>query len=154
MKTDERLRLENQLCFSIYACSREITSLYRPYLDQLGITYPQYLALLVLWEKQECSVKELGERLYLDSGTLTPMLKRMEAIDLITRQRSQEDERKVLVRLTEKGQALKQQAYCIAESLLANSGVSQEQFAQLLSQFNQLLHTIHASNRKMKMSNQ
>ncbi len=147
MNSDERLRLENQLCFSIYACSREITSLYRPYLDQLGITYPQYLTLLVLWEEQQCTVKELGERLYLDSGTLTPMLKRMEAIDLIKRERSQEDERKVLVSLTTKGQELKERAYCIPESLFSNSGVSEEQFAQLLVQCKQLLHMIHGSKQ-------
>jgi DNA-binding MarR family transcriptional regulator len=104
MKNDELLKLDNQLCFSIYACSREITSMYRPFLDELGITYPQYLVLLVLWEQHECTVKELGEHLYLDSGTLTPMLKRMEAADLIKRQRSHTDERKVFVHLTKKGQ--------------------------------------------------
>ncbi|MGC5324705.1 MarR family winged helix-turn-helix transcriptional regulator [Brevibacillus sp. SYSU BS000544] len=143
MNKDELLKLDNQLCFAVYACSREITSLYRPYLDQLGITYPQYLALLVLWDVQECSVKELGDRLYLDSGTLTPMLKRMEAADLIKRQRSVDDERKVNVRLTENGKALKEEAYCIPEVLFAKSGVTPTEFQSLLAQFNGLLHKIN-----------
>lgn len=147
MNRDESLKLDNQLCFAVYACSREITSLYRPYLDQLGITYPQYLALLVLWDVQECSVKELGDRLYLDSGTLTPMLKRMEAADLIKRQRSVDDERKVNVRLTEKGKALKEEAYCIPEVLFSKSGVTPTEFQSLLAQFNGLLHKINQVKR-------
>lgn len=147
MNKDELLKLDNQLCFSIYACSREIISMYRPYLDQLGITYPQYLALLVLWDVQECTVKELGERLYLDSGTLTPMLKRMEAAELIKRQRSQDDERKVIVCLTVKGKALKEEAYCIPEALLARSGVSLDEFQSMLAQFKGLLHKINQLNQ-------
>ncbi|RNB89881.1 MarR family transcriptional regulator [Brevibacillus fluminis] len=148
MEKENLLLLDNQLCFSIYACSREISRLYRPVLDELGLTYPQYLVLLVLWEQEECNVKELGERLFLDSGTLTPMLKRMEAAGLITRQRSQTDERVVFVRLTEQGQALKERAYCIPESLLAKSGISEGEFAGMLSQFRQLLTRIHQSNEE------
>lgn len=150
MEKDNLLKLDNQLCFSIYACSREICRMYRPVLDELGLTYPQYLVLLVLWEQDECNVKELGERLFLDSGTLTPMLKRMEAACLINRQRSQEDERVVNVRLTEQGVALKERAYCIPESLLAKSGVSQNEFAGLLTQFQQLLSRIHQINEEAK----
>lgn len=150
MNRDESLKLDNQLCFSIYACSREITSMYRPFLDQLGITYPQYLVLLILWEEQECTVKELGERLYLDSGTLTPMLKRMEAANLIKRQRSQTDERKVLVQLTDKGKEMKQEAYCIPEALFGQVGVSQDEFVALLAQFKKMLHTIHQANQRQK----
>lgn len=147
MNKEEVLKLDNQLCFSIYACSREIISMYRPYLDQLGITYPQYLALLVLWDVQECTVKELGERLYLDSGTLTPMLKRMESAELIKRQRSQDDERKVIVCLTDKGKLLKEKAYCIPEALFARSGVAQEDFQVMLAQFKGLLEKINQANQ-------
>ncbi|MBN2909842.1 MarR family transcriptional regulator [Polycladomyces sp. WAk] len=147
MKDPEFLKLDNQLCFTIYACSREIGRIYRPLLDELGITYPQYLTLLVLWEHREMTVKELGERLYLDSGTLTPMLKRMEAAGLIRRQRSADDERKVIVRLTERGDALKKRAYCIPKTLLEKSGISEEEFRELLSRFKSLLQRVHQQNR-------
>lgn len=101
--SENKMKLENQICFSLYATTREMTKLYRPLLAELNITYPQYLVLLALWETSPLSVKELGERLYLDSGTLTPMLKRMEKEHLIERYRSKEDERRVLVGLTDKG---------------------------------------------------
>lgn len=87
MQTDS-LKLDNQLCFAIYACSREITKMYQPYLEVLGVTYSQYLVLMVLWEREECTVKEIGEALYLDSGTLTPLLKRLQSAGLINRERS------------------------------------------------------------------
>lgn len=102
------LKLDNQLCFAIYACSREITKLYQPYLEKLGVTYSQYLVLIVLWEREECTVKELGEALYLDSGTLTPLLKRLQNAGLIDRKRSTQDERKVLISLTTEGIALRE----------------------------------------------
>jgi DNA-binding MarR family transcriptional regulator len=146
MDRDELLKLDNQLCFTIYACSREITSMYRPILDQLGITYPQYLVLLVLWEHELHTVKQLGERLYLDSGTLTPMLKRMESLGLLQRQRSQEDERHVNIRLTDKGQKLKEEAYCVPEALFTHSGVSSKEFGDLLGHFKQLLQRVHQIN--------
>ncbi|MDF2959362.1 MAG: hypothetical protein K0S39_1097 [Paenibacillus sp.] len=142
MNQDELLKLENQLCFSIYACSREITNLYRPFLNGLGITYPQYLVLMVLWEKQHCSVKEIGELLYLDSGTLTPMLKRMEDSGLVTRQRSKSDERIVVVQLTEEGQRLKEKAVCIPESCIPRFQLSKEQYKTLLVQMNQLIQNL------------
>lgn len=148
MEKENLLRLDNQLCFSIYACSREICRLYRPLLEEIGLTYPQYLVMLVLWEHGECTVKELGERLYLDSGTLTPMLKRMEAAGLIERQRSRQDERVVCISLTKQGQELKERAYCVPEALLAKSGVPQEQFVQMLTQFQQLLFRIHQINEE------
>lgn len=148
MEKENLLRLDNQLCFSIYACSREICRLYRPLLEEIGLTYPQYLVMLVLWEHGECTVKELGERLYLDSGTLTPMLKRMEAAGLIERQRSRQDERVVMISLTKQGQELKERAYCVPEALLAKSGVSPEQFMQMLNQFQQLLFRIHQINEE------
>ena len=138
MSKDERLRLDSQLCFSIYACSREIIGLYRPLLEDMGLTYPQYLVMLVLWEHTECSVKELGQLLYLDSGTLTPMLKRMEANDLVRRFRSQKDERVVLVSLTEKGASLKEKAYCIPEELFAKSGLSADEMNDMLTRLQAL----------------
>ncbi|SEN65627.1 MarR family winged helix-turn-helix transcriptional regulator [Lihuaxuella thermophila] len=144
------LKLDNQLCFTIYACSREISRLYRPLLDKLGLTYPQYLVLLILWEQQESTVKELGELLYLDSGTLTPMLKRMEAAGLIIRERSSEDERKVIIRLTEQGRDLREKATCIPKALLTQSGISREEFIRLLNQCKQLLERVHQLNEKFR----
>ena len=107
---DEGLQLDNQLCFKLYAASRAVIRAYKPMLDQLGLTYPQYLAMLVLWETDGVTVSELGERLHLDSGTLTPLLKRLEAAELVTRLRDVEDERRVLIRLTAAGRKLKTRA--------------------------------------------
>ena len=104
------LRLENQLCFPLYACARETIKLYKPYLDELDLTYTQYIAMMVLWEKKSVTVKELGAVLHLDSGTLTPLLKKMEAKGLLTRRRSTEDERSLIVSLTEQGEALRERA--------------------------------------------
>jgi len=146
MNTEESVKLENQLCFTIYAASREISRMYRPYLEQMGITYPQYLVLLVLWEKGACTVKELGEYLFLDSGTLTPLLKRMEEASLVTRQRSKEDERVVVIGLTEKGHSLKEQACKLPETLLQNSGLKTEEFLDFLHRAKQLLGQIHHIN--------
>lgn len=109
-KEFDPLKLENQLCFTIYAASRLMTRLYQPYLDQLGITYPQYLVLLVLWEKDGIGVNEIGCRLYLNTNTLTPLLKRIEQLSLIKRMKCYEDERKVLIYLSDKGKNLKNDA--------------------------------------------
>ncbi len=117
--TDQALRLDNQLCFALYSASLAMTKLYKPMLDELGLTYPQYLALLVLWEQDGVSVSELGQRLNLDSGTLTPLLKRLEAAGLLTRLRDANDERRVRVRLTAQGRALKSKARRIPECILA-----------------------------------
>lgn len=106
----DALKLKNQLCFPLYACSREIVKQYKPFLDEIGLTYTQYIAMMVLWEMRSVSVKELGEALYLDSGTLTPLLKKLEAAGLITRRRDQADERSVIVELTERGEALRDRA--------------------------------------------
>lgn len=106
----EALKLENQLCFPLYACSREIIKQYKPYLDQIDLTYTQYIAMMVLWEKKSVTVKELGQALFLDSGTLTPLLKKMEAKGLILRKRSTEDERSLIVSLTEEGKQLRERA--------------------------------------------
>ncbi len=106
----DALKLENQLCFPLYAASREIIKQYHPYLSELGITYTQYIALMVLWETEQIGVKELGQKLYLDSGTLTPLLKTMERKGLVVRRRSEADERRVVVTLTDAGRALREQA--------------------------------------------
>ena len=104
------LRLENQLCFPLYACARETIKLYKPYLDELDLTYTQYIAMMVLWEKKAVTVKEMGAMLHLDSGTLTPLLKKMEAKGLLIRRRSTGDERSLIVSLTEEGEALRERA--------------------------------------------
>lgn len=121
LSTDQALRLDNQLCFALYSASLAMTKLYKPLLSQLGLTYPQYLAMLVLWERDGLMVSELGERLFLDSGTLTPLLKRLEAAGLIARLRAQDDERRVHVTLTAAGRKLKTRAAripaCIADAV-------------------------------------
>jgi MarR family transcriptional regulator, organic hydroperoxide resistance regulator len=117
-KTDAMLQLDNQLCFALYSASLAMTKLYKPLLDELGLTYPQYLAMLVLWEHDGLMVSEIGERLYLDSGTLTPLLKRLEASGLISRIRAVEDERRVHITLTTAGRKLKAKAAKIPDCIL------------------------------------
>ncbi len=104
------LKIENQLCFPLYACAKEVVRKYKPYLDPLDLTYTQYIAMMVLWSKEVITVKDLGKALYLDSGTLTPLLKKMEAKGYVIRRRSSIDERNLEVTLTEKGQKLREQA--------------------------------------------
>ncbi|WP_332752345.1 MarR family winged helix-turn-helix transcriptional regulator [Hydrogenophaga sp.] len=110
LSSDQALQLDHQLCFALYSTSLAMTKLYKPLLDEIGLTYPQYLAMLVLWEHDGVAVSELGERLHLDSGTLTPLLKRLEAAELVTRLRDVQDERRVLIRLTAAGRKLKARA--------------------------------------------
>jgi len=107
---DQALQLDNQLCFALYSASLAMTKLYKPVLAPLGLTYPQYLVMLVLWERDGLMVSEIGERLFLDSGTLTPLLKRLEAAGMIGRSRAENDERRVLVHLSAAGRAMKQRA--------------------------------------------
>ena len=111
------LKLENQLCFPLYACSKEIVRMYKPFLDKIGLTYTQYIAMMVLWERKQLTVKELGDSLYLDSGTLTPLLKKMESQGLVIRERSVSDERSVIVSLTEKGEQLRDKAVTVPLSI-------------------------------------
>jgi DNA-binding MarR family transcriptional regulator len=113
----ESLKLENQLCFPLYACSKEIVRCHKPFLDEIDLTYTQYIAMMVLWEEKELNVKELGARLYLDSGTLTPLLKKLEAKGYITRARSKEDERTLNVTITEAGEELKKVAVTIPDKV-------------------------------------
>ncbi len=138
----EQLKLSNQLCFPLYAASRLITREYQPHLDELGITYPQYIALMVLWEKDEITVNEITQKLILNTNTVTPLLKRMEMQGLITRQRSSDDERKVIVQLTGKGKQLQEQAATIPQKLvegLAASSMTVEELIELKNSLNQII---------------
>lgn len=114
---NDGLLLENQLCFPLYAAAKEIVKKYRPYLDKLGLTYTQYITLMVMWEKKQISARDLGNILYLDSGTLTPVLKSLESKELLKRERSADDERLLIVSVTKKGEALKAQATEIPQSI-------------------------------------
>ncbi len=136
---DEALKLENQLCFPLYACAREIVRLYKPILDELGLTYTQYIAMLVLWERQRATVKELCEALHLDSGTLTPLQKRLAAMGLITRRRDTADERSVIVELTEQGRALKERARNVPARILQCVPLNLDDAATLYRLLYQLL---------------
>lgn len=131
MKKDESLKLENQLCFPLYAASRLVTKCYQPLLEEFGLTYPQYLVLLILWENDALNLKVFSEKLYLQSNTLTPLLKRMEELELISRNRSQEDERSIIICLTAKGKGLQAKAPAIQESLKDNLGISLQEAQQL-----------------------
>ena len=133
------LRLDQQLCFPLYACARETIKLYTPFLDQLDLTYTQYIAMLVLWEKRSVTVKEMGEALYLDSGTLTPLLKKMEAKGLLTRRRSAEDERSLIVTLTEAGLALREQAVEVPSQMARCVNLEPEERQELCRLLNKLL---------------
>ena len=146
---DAWLRLDNQLCFALYSTSLAMTKLYKPLLEPLGLTYPQYLALLVLWERDALTVSELGERLFLDSGTLTPLLKRMEAAGWLQRERAADDERRVIVSLTAAGRALRQQARAVPVQLAAATGCSAKELAELTQRLQDLrerMRDAHAAN--------
>lgn len=123
----DTLRLENQLCFPLYAASREIIKNYKPFLDELDLTYTQYITLMLLWENKNMRVKEIGEMLYLDSGTLTPLLKKLEGKGLITRARSPEDERNLNVTITEAGEKLRDRALDIPTKIMATTGLTAEE---------------------------
>ena len=132
MENFDPLKLENQLCFPLYACAKEVVRKYKPFLDELDLTYTQYITMLVLWEKEKVGVKELGERLYLDSGTLTPVLKSLEQKGYVVRTRPESDERTLLVTLTEAGQKLKDQAVSIPGKMVSSCvALSAEEAAQL-----------------------
>ncbi len=125
------LLLKNQLCFPLYACSKEIVKRYKPFLDKIDLTYTQYISMMVLWEEKTISVKELGEKLYLDSGTLTPLLKILEKKQYVKRERSQEDERVVNVSVTKKGLSLREKALCIPEQMAGCVKISKEEAKSL-----------------------
>lgn len=136
------LLLDSQLCFPLYALSRQVTAQYRPLLEKLDLTYPQYLVLLLLWESDNRTVGELGERLLLDSGTLTPLLKRMEQKGLLTRQRNPADERQVTIQLTESGRNIQQQAMNIPTQLVQSLNLNEEQVVDLRNQLQTILQQL------------
>jgi MarR family transcriptional regulator, organic hydroperoxide resistance regulator len=144
----EQLKLSNQLCFPIYAASRLITREYQPYLDKIGITYPQYLVLMVLWETDDIPVNEIAKKLILNTNTITPLLKRMEMLGIINRQRSGNDERKVIVALTPKGKLMQAQAATIPQKL-ADGLISETlKVEELIDLKNKLENIIHALTQK------
>ena len=150
MNEDEFVKLDNQLCFVLYAASRVLTKLYGPFLEKLNITYPQYLVMLVLWEHETLSVGDIGRLLYLDSGTLTPLLQRLESAGLITRKRLPEDERKVMAALTSRGRAMKKQAVSVPVELFCRSGLTVEEFQSIKKDVTTLLERmkedLHTTN--------
>lgn len=144
LSADEALKLDNQLCFALYAASLAMTKLYKPLLDELGLTYPQYLVMLVLWEWQDKppaqpTVKALGERLMLDSGTLTPLLKRLEQLGLVQRRRARQDEREVHLGLSGEGIALREKVAPLREALLCASGLDLNAMDELRGRLDDLL---------------
>ncbi len=141
----DMLRLDNQLCFAVYSASLAMTKLYKPLLDKLKLTYPQYLVMLVLWERDGLMVSELGERLSLDSGTLTPLLKRLEANGLVARIRDVADERRVHVSLTAAGRRLKVRAASVPACLMAASQCSVDELVALTQQIQQLRDRMQAA---------
>jgi MarR family transcriptional regulator, organic hydroperoxide resistance regulator len=143
--TNPALKLDNQLCFAVYAASLAMTKAYKPLLGALGLTYPQYLVLLVLWEQDDRPVTELGERLFLDSGTLTPLLKRMEAAGWVQRQRSTQDERKVHIVLTPAGLALRDQAACIPLRMADMTACGTAELSRLTNELHTLRQRLNAA---------
>lgn len=133
------LKLENQLCFPLYAAAKEITRKYRPFLEPLGLTYTQYIAMMVMWEHGQVSAGKMGELLMLDSGTLTPMLKKMEAAGLVTRKRNSKDERELIITITPKGKALREQAEKVPSQMASCVDLSLEEALTLKTLLNKLL---------------
>ena len=136
----EALKLENQLCFPLYACAREVVKKYKPYLDGLDLTYTQYITLMVLWEHKKITVKQIGDLLRLDSGTLTPVLKKLEEKKLITRKRSKKDERNLIVTLTQQGEEIKSRAVDIPNKLAPCLSLTAEEAQQLYTLLYKLLN--------------
>ncbi|ADY55703.1 transcriptional regulator, MarR family [Syntrophobotulus glycolicus DSM 8271] len=137
------LKLENQLCFPLYAAAKEVVNRYKPFLDEIELTYTQYIAMMVLWEYKSIGVKELGRRLYLDSGTLTPLLKRLEGKGLVRRERSREDERAVKITITEAGEKLQEKASGIPQQMRKCLPLSEEEAGMLYTLLYQLLEGSH-----------
>jgi len=139
MENLKQLKLENQICFPLYVIAKEITGLYRPFLDELDITYSQYLVMMVLWENDGLTVSHIGDKLFLDSGTLTPLLKRLEAKGFIVRKRKKEDERVVEAFLTEVGKQLQQKACEIPKKIQQKIGIESEDLIQLKDTIQKIL---------------
>ena len=139
MNKYESIKLDNQLCFSLYAASREIIKLYKPFLDKFNLTYTQYIAMLVLWEDEKSTVKDIGKRLHLDSGTLTPLLKKIESMGLIKRYRDVNDDRVVIVELTEQGRLLKEDVTEVPREMVCKINMPIEKAIQLKRNLDELL---------------
>ena len=139
LSADDALLLDNQLCFPLYACAREVVKRYRPFLDELGLTYTQYIAMMVLWETPCVSSRQLGRRLFLDSGTLTPVLKRLETMGYVNRKRDEKDERNLIVTLTGTGQALKERAAFVPGQMAACIRMEPQDAIQLYTLLHRLL---------------
>ena len=139
----EQLKLSNQLCFPLYACAKEIVRAYTPLLEPLGLTYTQYIAMMVMWEHKSITVKEMGQLLYLDSGTLTPMLKKMEKAGWLKRRRSSEDERLVILSITEAGERLQEQAAEVPLKMQSCVKLSSEDAMQLYRLLQELMNTLN-----------
>ena len=147
---DERwLQLDHQLCFALYASSLAMTKLYKPLLEPLGLTYPQYLVMLVLWEGDGITVSQLGQRLALDSGTLTPLLKRLEASGLLQRLRDSADERRVLLQLSREGRALKRKALAVPAAIACAAGCELDELASLTARLKALREQLQASTPRV-----
>ena len=142
----DALKLDNQICFPLYACSKEIVRMYKPFLDDIDLTYTQYITMMVMWETEEINVKSLGERLYLDSGTLTPLLKKLEAKGYIVRNRSKTDERNLLVTLTDKGRELKKKAVCIPEKMAGCVHLTRDEAFELYRLLHKVLSAVEDEN--------
>lgn len=123
----DSLKLENQICFPLYALSREIIKLYKPYLDKLNLTYTQYITMMVIWEYEKITFKELGQKLHLDSGTITPVLKKLESMELVNKYRTEEDDRVVVVEITDKGRAMKDDALEVPKQMFCSAGMTVEE---------------------------
>lgn len=145
MKDDKgMLKLENQLCFRLYSASKEIVRRYKPYLDPLGLTYTQYIVMMALWAEESLSVKELGARLRLESSTLTPLLKKLEAAGYVSRERSKEDERVLVVTLTDEGRALHDRAMSVPPSMVVDLGISPDLGAELAVLLDKFMEQVQA----------
>lgn len=142
MKNYDVLKLENQLCFPLYACSKEIVRKYKPFLDEIDLTYTQYLVMLVMWDTDTINVKELGDKLFLDSGTLTPLLKKLEGKGYITRERSKEDERNLVIRITEKGESIREKAVDIPPAIGSCVNLSPEKAKALYETLYEILREL------------
>ena len=142
MNKYDSIKLDNQVCFSLYAASREIIKLYKPFLDKFNLTYTQYIAMLVLWEDEKSTVKDIGKRLHLDSGTLTPLLKKIESMGLVTRYRDVNDDRVVIVELTEKGRLLKEDITEVPHEMACKINMPKEELIQLKKQLDVMLKSL------------
>lgn len=140
----DAIKIDHQLCFPLYACAKEIVRRYKPFLDEIDLTYTQYIAMMVLWEEKEINVKALGKRLYLDSGTLTPVLKRLEQKNLISRQRDSKDERNLIVSLTAEGEQLKEKAVEVPQKMAGCVTLDEKDAADLYRILHNMLQSFES----------